>query len=439
MNSARTQRKVHVATLGCKLNQYDSEAILTQFRGAGYVVSDASADADVCVINTCSVTATAESKARNLIRATRRQNPDAQILAVGCMAERDAEQLTRLSGVHAVLGNREKEHILDFLPQLDSTSGQVFVGETRAAAEFVESAQVSGLLGRTRSFLKVQDGCSQKCTYCIIPQLRGRGRSITIPAAVERARHLAEQGFVEVVLTGVALGTFGFDRDERDGLTKLLAALEQIDGLRRIRLGSVEPWAITENLIDLIADSEKICPHLHIPFQSGEDSTLHRMNRRYTTGDLQKIFERAFALRDDWGFGSDMIVGFPGESDEDFAATCRFLDSLPLSYLHIFPFSPRPGTPATKLPGHVPDSVKHARATQLAELDQNKRRAFRARFLGTTLDVLIENRFVGGYLAAHAANYLDVYLPPDSSLPGTLRTVRITGLHESGVVAELTS
>lgn len=429
--------RVHVSTLGCKLNQYDSEAILTQFRAAGYEVSPTAEAADVCVVNTCSVTATAESKSRNVIRSTRRRNPTAQVLAVGCMAERAPHNLAAFPGVDAVLGNREKEHLLDFLPRIRSAEEKIFVGETQAADNFVASAQVSGLLGRTRGYLKVQDGCSQKCTYCIIPSLRGRGRSMAIETAVQRAKHLASEGFQEIVLTGVALGTYGFDTGDHDGLLHLLEALEPVAGLQRIRLGSVEPWAITDDFLRFVAQSEKVCAHLHLPFQSGHDATLHRMNRRYTTADIQRIFETAFGLRDDWGFGSDIIVGFPGETDEHFAASLRFLASLPLAYLHIFPFSSRPGTPATRLPGHVPDPMKRARAEQLAELDSSKREAFRRKFLGAELSVLVEQRFVGPYLAAHAANYLDVYLSPASALPGTLRRVRVTALHDSGVMAEL--
>ena len=286
-----TPRRVAISTFGCKLNQVESEAILTQFRAAGYDVAETADAADVHVVNTCAVTATAERKARSLLRGLHRRNPGAQVLAVGCMAERTAETLAKIEGVAAVLGNREKEHILDFLPrQADTGTAEVHVGETQAAVAFGEGLAVDGLLGRTRSFLKVQDGCSQKCTYCIIPQLRGRGRSLEIPQVVEQARRLADHGFTEIVITGVALGTYGFDLGLQDGLASLLAALESVPGLQRVRLGSVEPWAISERLLSTIADSAVICPHLHIPLQSAEDTVLHRMNRRYTTAEIQHHF-----------------------------------------------------------------------------------------------------------------------------------------------------
>ncbi|MBI5059123.1 tRNA (N(6)-L-threonylcarbamoyladenosine(37)-C(2))-methylthiotransferase MtaB [candidate division KSB1 bacterium] len=431
-------KKVSLTTLGCKLNQYDSEAILTQFRHAGYEVVEAGDPADICVVNTCAVTSVAERKARTIIRSTRRRNPQATVLAVGCMVERTADSLAAMPEVNAVLGNREKEHLIDFLNRMSAgSSGHQFVGETRAAAEFTDGVVVTGLLGRTRSFLKVQDGCSQKCTYCIVPQLRGPGRSLSIPAVVERARVLADHGFAELVLTGVALGTYGFDLGNRGALATLLFELEKVEGLKRIRLGSVEPWAISDRMLDVVAGSTRICPHLHIPLQSGEDGVLHRMNRRYSTKQIEHVFDYAYGLRDDWGFGSDIIVGFPGESRNDFEQTCRFLSDLPLSYLHIFPYSTRPGTPATRLPGQVGEQEKRTRAGALAEIDQRKRMEFRQRSLGRVARVLFENRLVGPLLAGHSDNYLDVYVTPAAELPGRIRSVKLVDLHPAGVVGEI--
>jgi len=440
MPGAKTdaRRAVAMATLGCKLNQFESEAILTRFREAGYDVTDEVEAADVCVVNTCAVTATAESKARALLRSMHRRNPRAVLMAVGCMAERAPQALAAMDGVSAVLGNREKEHILDFLPVARTTEAPaVFVGETRAATGFDDNVAVSGLLGRTRCFLKVQDGCSQKCTYCIIPQLRGRGRSLEIPRVVEQAQALAERGFAELVITGVALGTYGSDLGFDHGLVDLLAALSFASGLRRIRLGSVEPWAVTEDLIEVMAASRTICPHLHIPLQSADDSVLHRMNRRYTMSQISRVFEHAFRWRDDWGFGSDIIVGFPGEGREQFENTCRFLADSPLSYLHVFPFSARPGTPASRLPERIGDSEKKERASRLRVLDGELRARFRRAHLGKCVPVLFEKRYAGSLLAGHAANYLDVFAAADESLAGTIQDVMITQLHPAGVVGEV--
>lgn len=430
--------KVALTTLGCKLNQYDSEEILAQFRAAGYYVTEDASQADVCVVNTCAVTSTAERKARTMLRSMRRRNPQAKLFAVGCMSERTPETLAAIPGVDGVLGNREKLHILDFLSHDRDSGASIHVGETAHTRDVTGGTAVSGLLGRTRSFLKVQDGCSQKCTYCIIPRLRGAGRSLEIRTAVERAKKLVDQGFAEVVLTGVALGTYGFDRGKDDGLVELLIALEHVDGLERIRLGSVEPWAISDRLLNVMAESTKICPHLHIPLQSGEDSVLHRMNRRYTTAQIRHIFKYAFSRRSDWGFGTDIIVGFPGETEEQFCATQRFLDKSPIAYIHIFPYSSRPGTPASKLPGQLNESVKVERAARLRETDQDLRLRFRRKNMGTVHPVLFENRRVTGYLAGHAPNYLDVYVAAPAVVAGKVRNVTISELHPEGVVGELT-
>ncbi len=430
--------KVAVSTLGCKLNQYDSESMLAQFRAAGHEVVDSHADASLHIVNTCAVTATAERKVRTLIRSIARSNPDAKLYAVGCMAERSPETLSAIPGVSGVIGNSEKSRILDFVGAATADgSPRIAVGEQRLSTVFEESLPVRGLLGRTRAFLKVQDGCSQKCTYCVIPSLRGRGRSLTIEKVVERARILAAEGFREIVLTGVALGTYGFDWGTRDGLSRLIEALSHEPSIQRLRLGSVEPWAVTTQLLKVIACSEKICPHLHIPLQSGEDRTLHRMNRRYTVAEIDRIFSQAYALRDDWGFGSDIIVGFPGETDDDFEQTVRYLESAPISYLHIFPFSVRPGTPASKLPDRVDETAKSARVTRLKQLDAEKRLAFSARNLGAVRSVLIENRTSGNLWAGHAENYLDVFLNGPLSVVGTVQNVRIIRRVAGGVVGDL--
>jgi threonylcarbamoyladenosine tRNA methylthiotransferase MtaB len=433
-----SRRAVAIATLGCKLNQYESEAILTRFREAGYDARDGFEAADVCVVNTCAVTATAESKSRTLLRSMCRRNPRAVLVAVGCMAERDPQALAAIDGVSAVLGNCEKEHIFDFLPKSRTVEAPaVFVGETRATAKFNPAAAVSGLLGRTRAFLKVQDGCSQKCTYCIIPRLRGRGRSLEIFRAVEQARALADHGFAELVITGVALGTYGNDLGLARGLVDLLMAMTSVRGLQRIRLGSVEPWAVNEELLEVMSASDKICPHLHIPLQSADDSVLHRMNRRYTVSRVAKVLEYAFRLRDDWGFGSDIIAAFPGEGREQFENTCRFLAGSPLSYLHVFPYSARPGTPASKLADRVSDREKRDRVGRLRALDGELRARFRRAHLGRCVPVLFEKRYAGNLLAGHAANYLDVYAAAGESLAGTIQNVMITALHPAGVTGEV--
>ena len=428
------KKTVAVKTLGCKLNQYDSEMVLAQLRTAGYSIVDENSDADICIVNTCSVTATAERKVRNTLRSVHRKYPNAEIYVIGCMAERTPQSLTEFPGVAGVVGNVEKEQIVKVIESFDLTKTPVIeVGKTSKAVKWTDRVQLDGLLGRTRSFLKVQDGCSQFCTYCIVPKLRGRGRSQPIAEAVDHAKSLVDKGFKEIVLTGCALGTYGFDLDFKDGLARLLDALDRIPGKHRYRLGSVEPWAVTPDFLNVIAGSERICPHLHIPLQSCDDFVLRRMNRRYTVKDIQSIFEHAFSVRNDWGFGSDIIVGLPGETDGHFENTRLFLNDSPLSYLHVFPFSERPDTPAQKLSGDVDTHVKQARAKQLADLDVDLRNRFKRRQLGDVCQVLFENRYVNGLLAGHAENYLDVFATPIPNLVGEIANVRIAELIPEGV------
>ncbi len=266
-HSANAQR-VHVHTLGCKLNQYDSEMLLTQLRAEGFQETATAQSADLIVVNTCAVTETAERKGRAAIRAALRQNVGAQIVATGCMAERAPESLLK-SGAHRVIGNREKERFLNVL----ANDEQIQVGGIVRNDPWSDGVVVRGLEGRTRAFLKVQDGCSQFCTYCIVPKLRGQGRSLAVKDAVDRAKELVDNGIKEIVVTGVALGTYGFDTGREDTLPDLIEGLAGVSGLRRLRLGSVEPWAVSERFLRTIAESEVVCPHLHLPFQSGSDES----------------------------------------------------------------------------------------------------------------------------------------------------------------------
>lgn len=427
-------RRIHVTTLGCRLNQYDSESILTQFHERGYEAVENPVLADVCVINTCAVTSTAERKSRNLIRSLKRRNPRARIIAAGCFPERSAEAVAELGAADLIIGNGEKEHVLDFLDKLDAgVESTVFIGESKRAKVWTDGTRVRGLRSRARAFLKVQDGCSQKCTYCIVPQLRGPGRNLGLDDAVKRAEYLVDSGFSEIVLTGIALGTYGQDSQGAASLSQLLVKLEGITGLQRIRLGSIEPWAVTEELLDLIADSVKICPHLHLPVQSGSDAILRRMNRRYTVDRLRRLFHYALERRNDWGFGADIIAGFPGEDESCFQETCEFVCGSPLTYLHVFPFSSRPGTPAERLPDPVAEIEKRNRVELLLELDREFRLRFQRRHLGTVQEVLIE-KHVNGFSAGLTPNYLRVYTSdPGIAVKSFIRT-RITDIRQDGVV-----
>lgn len=399
-------RRVKLTTLGCKLNQYDTEMILTQLRAEGYQETVRAQEADLIVINTCAVTETAERKGRAAIRAAFRSNPRAKIVATGCQAEKSPQALLT-QGASMVIGNREKERFSSLIVGTES----VVAGGIRDRVDWRDGTIVSGLRGRVRAFLKVQDGCSQYCTYCIVPKLRGSGRSLPARAAVRRAAELVDQGFQEIVLTGVALGTYGFDFGQEDALCGLLLELSKVRGLERLRLSSVEPWAVSNRFLEIVGFSEVICPHLHLPFQSGSNEILRRMNRRYSVDDIRKSLDFAFSLREDWGIGADIIVGFPGETTSHFNETLSLVKDTRIAYLHVFPFSSRPGTPATKLGAPVSSDEIMERANVLRELSRTSRTEFHNRLVGTEVEVIPENRGSQNYVFGHARNYADVALP----------------------------
>ncbi len=425
------QRKVCIATLGCKLNQSDSDTILASLHASGYRTVCSPEEADLCIVNTCAVTTTAERKSRGLVRRFAKAAPKARMVAVGCLAEHDPLAMKAIDGVESVLGSREKEHILDFLSSVSAVP--VAVGEVAHERGWRSTHVVGGELGRTRAYLKIQDGCDEKCTYCIVPRLRGRARSRPIEEAIEQARQLADKGFSECVLTGVNLAAYGHELGMREGLSILLSSLEKVSGLRRIRLGSIEPWGLSEPLIRLIAESEKICPHLHLPLQSADDTILRRMNRRYTASHVEKLIEFAFSLRSDWGLGADIIVGFPEESEGQFEETRRFLEKHPFTYLHLFPFSVRPDTPAERLPGRVFATEIRRRLNELKRLDEEKRHRFRQTRLGTVQQVIPENAKNGMLAAGLTPNYLRVFFEPSPSSPKAICEVYIEKLHPKGV------
>jgi len=426
-----TEHKVCIATLGCKLNQSDSDAILASLHASGYRVVRTPAEADLCIVNTCAVTATAERKSRNLVRRFTKAAPKAHLVAVGCLAEHDPRALKAIDGVDRVLGSREKEHILDFLSSESAVS--VAVGEVTSEKGWRSTHVVGGELGRTRAYLKIQDGCDEKCTYCIVPRLRGRARSRPVAEAIEQARQLADKGFSECVLTGVNLAAYGHELGMKEGLSILLSSLEKVSGLRRIRLGSIEPWGLSEPLIRLVAESEKICPHLHLPLQSADDTILRRMNRRYTASHVEELIQFAFSLRSDWGLGADIIVGFPGESEENFAETHRFLEKHPFTYLHLFPFSVRPGTPAERLSNRVSAMEIRRRLNGLKRLDEEKRHRFRQKYLDTVQQVIPEGTKNGAFAMGLTPNYLRVFFEPSRSKPEAICEVHIEKIHPKGV------
>ena len=418
-----TQRRVSFHTLGCKLNFSETSTIARQFEQGGFVRVGAGEAADVCVVNTCSVTEHADKKCRNIIRRLHRLNPDAIIAVTGCYAQLKPHEIAAIEGVDIVLGNNDKGELYRRTAALAGKGdAQVYSCATEELTNFF-AAFSSG--DRTRAFLKVQDGCDYCCSYCTIHYARGASRNIPIADVVAEAQRIAAAGQREIVITGVNTGDFGRTTGER--FIDLLRALDGVEGIDRYRISSIEPNLLTDEIIEFCAASRKFCHHFHIPIQSGCDRILGLMRRRYTTA---KFAERIAAVRramPDAFIGIDVIVGFPTESDAEFRETYSFLESLAPSFLHIFPYSARPGTPAAEMEGQIAPPVAAERVARLEKLCDRLHRGFCAAAVGSEAEVLFESTMRGGMMFGYTDNYIRVRAPYDRSRINTLCRVRLTG------------
>jgi threonylcarbamoyladenosine tRNA methylthiotransferase MtaB len=392
--------RVSFHTLGCRLNQHDTAAMRADLAAAGYRIVPAGEPADWTVVNTCTVTRRADQEARQLIRRVLRTHSGARIVVTGCYAQRAPEELRAIPGVSAVLGTAERERIAEHL----GGEGGVQVGPGRAKRAFHAAAPVS--FGRTRALLKVQDGCDSFCAFCVVPLVRGRSRSLPAEDALAQARRLLEAGFHEIVLTGADLGRYGWDLGDRGLLPRLVERTLSLGGHHRVRISSIEPNKVDPALLGLLSGEARLCRHLHLPLQSGSARILSAMRRTYAPSDYLSLCERA-AARGPVGIGADVIVGFPGETDADFEETVRLIEAAPITYLHVFRYSERPGTQAARISGAAPPGVAAVRAERLRALGEEKARAFRASLVGSTLPVLPEPGARGGALTALS----DVYVP----------------------------
>lgn len=422
-------RKVSFHTLGCKLNFAETATIARQFAAGGYEKTSSAGEADICIVNTCSVTEHADKKCRNIIRKLIRTNPGAVIAVTGCYAQLRPDAIGAIEGVDIVLGNSDKGQLY---AQVDALvrSGKASPCETNALTGFFSAFSTEG---RTRSFLKVQDGCDYKCAYCTIPYARGESRSITISEAVAQAREIAAAGQKEIVITGINTGDFG--RTTGESFIGLLHALDAVEGIERYRISSIEPNLLTDEIIAMTAASKKFQPHFHIPLQSGCDRILGLMRRRYTT----EVFAgRTAAVREampDAFIGIDVIAGFPGETDEDFRITYDFLESIAPAFLHVFPYSDRPLAPASKLAGKTPPQVAAERVKRLTELSDRLHREFSERHLGIGAQVLWESTLKDGGMAGFTENYIRAVAPYDKRYVNAITRVRLTGMLPDGSAA----
>jgi threonylcarbamoyladenosine tRNA methylthiotransferase MtaB len=399
--------RVAITTLGCKANRADADALLERL-GAAVTEVPFDGEADLYVVNTCTVTATADRQSRQMVYRARRRSPAASVVLTGCLARIDREAAARL-GVDRVFTLDEHEELVAYARGLRS-SGAV---------------PASAPARRARPFLKIQDGCDSRCSYCIVPRARGHSRSDAPPRVRERLERLRHLGFAEVVLTGIHLGLYGRDLDPATSLTALLRELLVDDVGPRLRLSSVEPMELDAALVELVARSPRLCPHLHIPIQSGDDRILAAMHRPYTSASIRDVLAALRARVPSAGVGADLIAGFPGETDAEFLGTLRLVEESALTHLHVFPFSPRPGTPAAALPGRVPDGQLRARARALREAGRRKLVAFAAAQVGAERAVLVERWRDGDRLAGLTENYLRVELDGPRSCVGQIVRVRI--------------
>lgn len=418
-------RRVSFHTLGCKLNFSESSTFARQFEQEGFERVTSEVDADICVINSCSVTEHADKKCRNLIRRIHRRNPKAIIAVTGCYAQLKPQEIARIEGVSLVLSNNDKEDLYKRVVELSGKT-EIYSCETDSLTRFFAAFSSND---RTRTFLKVQDGCDYCCAYCTIHYARGSSRNMPIADLVGMAREIAAKGQKEIVITGVNTGDFG--RTTGENFLDLLKALNEVEGIERYRISSIEPNLLTDEIIAFCASSPKFQHHFHIPLQSGSDSVLERMRRRYTTARFADRIATVRRSMPDAFIGIDVIVGFPGETEADFETTYRFLESIAPAYLHIFPFSERPGTPAVDFPDKVQPSVATERVERLEELCRRLHADFCRRGVGTVQEVLFESTMRGGMMFGYTGNYRRVRVPYDRSRINTIAPVRLTGMDEN--------
>jgi threonylcarbamoyladenosine tRNA methylthiotransferase MtaB len=439
-----TPQSVAFYTLGCKLNFSETSALGRQFEERGVRRVEFEQGADVYVVNTCSVTDHADRKCRKVVQQALKYNPHAFVAIVGCYAQLKPQEIATIPGVGAVLGAAEKFRLAEILSELElpapaeagavAAPGRVFASPISEATEF-HPAQSLG--ERTRTFLKVQDGCDYSCSFCTIPLARGASRSGSVGSVVERVEKLAAQGVKEIVLTGVNLGDFGLqgpERQRKEDFTQLVQALDEVEGIQRFRISSCEPNLLTDEIIQTVAASRRFMPHFHLPLQSGSDKILGLMRRRYRRALYADRVARIKELMPHAGIGVDVIVGFPGETEADFLETYHFLNELPISYLHVFPYSERANTLAPSLKGRVPERVRGERTTQLRSLSEKKKRFFYEQHAGFETNVLFEDDVTDGRVEGYTPNYIRVAAKYDPLLVGEVRPLRLTQVGALGLM-----
>ncbi len=438
-NNQNIRKKVSFLTLGCKVNQYDSDAMRTLFIHHGYKPAGENEEADVYVINTCSVTSIGDRKSRQMVRRIRREHPRAIIAAAGCYAQLAPEVFEKMGDVDVIVGSHNRSHIVEYVEEAMNRTDRKPLNEVvdiMKIRDFENMAVDAEGESRTRAFIKVQEGCNNFCTFCIIPYARGRLKSRLQKDAVEEIRRLVEAGYKEVVLTGIHLGNYGKDLHDGTSLATLVAELVRIPGLLRIRLGSVESVELSEDLIRIMQEEPKVCRHLHLPIQSGSDAVLKGMNRHYRLAEFKRLIAELREKVPGIALTTDLIVGFPGETEENFSETLETLREIRFSGIHVFPYSRRTGTPAASYPNQISNEVKKERVHRVQELEKGIALEYRKSFLGKQVRVLTEE-IKNGCFEGLTDEYIRVFLKDSEIEKGKMYPVKITAVTDEGMIGEV--
>ncbi|NLM44622.1 MAG: tRNA (N(6)-L-threonylcarbamoyladenosine(37)-C(2))-methylthiotransferase MtaB [Clostridiales bacterium] len=430
--------KVAFYTLGCKVNQYETEAMIEAFENAGYEIVEYDGYSDIYIINTCTVTNMGDRKSRQIIRRAMDHNPDAVIAVVGCYSQVAPEEILNIPGVKLVVGTNERSKIVELVEEAQKTDKKItVVGDIMEVKEF-EDMSIRNYKSRSRAFIKIQEGCQQYCTYCIIPYARGKIRSRRLESILEEVEILADAGYKEVVLTGIHVGSYGKDFGNI-GLIDVIEKVHEVKGIERIRLSSVEPMTFDDNFFTRLPHLYKLCRHFHLSLQSGCDATLKRMNRKYTTQEYREVVEKLRDIYPDVGITTDLIVGFPGETDEEFEKTIKFIEEISFSGMHIFKFSPRKGTPAEKFKDQVNPKVKNERSKIVSEIARKNSEKFKKRMIGKSLKVLYEQQIDDSskYYEGLTDNYIRVIAEAAYDIKGEIIDTQLKSIKDDIMLGTL--
>ncbi len=430
--------KVAFYTLGCKVNQYETEAMEEIFEKNGYTIVKDDEIADIYVINTCTVTNLSDRKSRQYIRRAKKLNEESIVAVVGCYSQVSPEEVSKIEDVDVIIGTTERNRILELCEKAKENKVKINIVKNVKTQKEFETINIDDIKSKTRAYIKIQDGCNQFCSYCIIPYARGPIRSRKLDDIIKETEKLAKAGFKEVVLTGIHVASYGKDGINTP-LTKVLEEVGNVNGIERIRLSSIEPTLIDEDFMEKIKKIGKVCDHFHLSLQSGSDSVLKRMNRKYTTDEYRNIVKLIRKYMPNAGITTDIIVGFPGETDEEFMGTLEFVEEIGFSRIHVFKYSPRKGTPAAKYEDQIDGNIKHNRSERLISLGERLIKQFNAGFIGANLSVLFEEESKNeeGFMEGYTTNYIRVKTKGSSQILGQIKNIEIEEAVEDYLVGRV--